>query len=118
MSPFISTADTTATQTVLVVSTTATISGGTADTVLRYLIDEFMGESMDRFHRSVHEFAGAVKRLPPRTPQPMPYGWRDPVAIFQPERRSPRAIFACTHRAARRDLRRRRRTRWLSELRT
>lgn len=70
------------------------------------------------FLLSVRDFADVVKRLPPQPPEPAPFGWREPIVFSESQRRRPRAIFACGHRAARRDLRRRRRTRWLSELRT
>lgn len=74
---------------------------------------------VERFATSIREFKSAVAKVElPREPQQMPYGWREPVAFIEQHRRRPRAVFACTHRAAGRDARRRRRTKWLREIRT
>lgn len=75
------------------------------------------GSSMERLALSLREFTAELKRAPPREPQPAPFGWREPVAFIESHRRRPLAILASKHRAARRDARRRHRTRWLAELR-
>lgn len=51
-----------------------------------------------------------------RTAYPLPFGWREPMGCAGSLGMAP-AGSRCTHAAARRDARRRRRTRWLAEMR-
>jgi hypothetical protein len=77
-----------------------------------------LAEEMRACVQSMRDFSDLLKRRPPREPQPAPFGWRDPVAFIETTRRRPIVILACSHRAARRDIRRAHRSRWLSELRS
>lgn len=80
-----------------------------------------LAEELHAYRRAVNirdDLAKLAAMDFPREPAPpRPWGWREPVALDQRARRmSDAMVQRVTHRAARRDARRRRRSRWLAEL--
>lgn len=71
---------------------------------------------VEQFADAIRSLRDLVSNLPALPPEPKPYPWPARVGL------APRIVVLrgfrhCAHRAARRDARRRRRTRWLAELR-